>query len=445
MQRKKILLSIILFSILFCISCNKETTTLTPITNTNSPTKSIDMLEPSPTTIPTTNEELFDFIIENWKENTISELYDYTDKELQTLLTVENFTYIFDSLSTIGGNLNSISNKEIITTNEIDTYTCILDFENIQLYLNICLKKVKICSFTYDMFFKHTFEIRYDNNIVEQYFILTNDGYDLNAVYTYIDDGNKHPTTLLIPGSGASDFNETIGLLIPFADIAHGLAKNGINSLRIDKRTLHYTKDAKITDTIWEEYINDFMTALNFLKEQNITNLYLLGHSLGGQIATELAKNDSEIDGIILFNSTARHLADVMSEQYIAIDPSNESTYETYAIMAKESISSNCNGLYYYGTSDYYWASYNELDIIKNIKETKIKTLIINSTYDNQIFIDDITLWQDTFSNYPNITIQIYDDISHFGYKIDTKNTTSLYNKIDFPMELIKEFSSFCR
>lgn len=447
MQRKNFLLFIFMLFILFCVSCNKETTSLLPITNTNSPTETIVTLKPSiiEKTIPTTNEELFDFIIEKWKENDTNELYSYVDQELQNLLNQENFVYLLDNLSTIGGTLNDISKKEKTTMNEIENYTCILDFKNIQLHLNISLKNLKICSFTYDMFFKNTFELRYDNNIVEQYFILTNDGYDLNAVYTYIDDGNNHPATLLIPGSGPSDFNETIGILTPFADIAHGLANNGVNSLRLDKRTLHYTNHAKVTDTIQEEYFKDFSVALNFLKEQNITNLYLLGHSLGGQIATELAKNDSEIDGIILFNSTARHLADIMSEQYIAIDPSNKETYETYAKLAKECVSSSCNGLYYYDTPDYYWASYNQLDIIKNIKETNIKTLMINSTYDKQIFIDDITLWQDTFFNYPNITIQIYDDISHFGYKIDTKNTVSLYNKMDFPIELIEEFCSFCK
>ena len=441
MQRKKFLLSIMLFSILFCISCNNSPNSST-ITNTNTPTKALLTPTPLPTT-PTTNEQLFDFIIEKWKEHNITELYDYADKQLQSLLTLKNFVSVFDNLSMIGGNLNTVSNKEIITSNEVDMYNCILDFENIQLHFNVELKNVKLYSFTYDMFFKHTFEIRYDDNIVEQYFILTNDGYDLNAVYTYIDDDNSHPATLLISGSGPSDFNETIGLLTPFAHIAYGLAENGINSLRIDKRTLHYANEAKITDTIYEEYISDFTTALNFLKEQNITNLYLLGHSLGGQIATKLAKNASEIDGIILFNSTARHLADVLLEQYRAIDPSNQSAYETYTQIAKECISSNCNGYYYYNTPDYYWASYNELDTIKNIKESNINTLIINSTYDNQLFADDIALWETTFSNYPNITIQIYDDISHFGYKIDTNNTTSLYNKIDFPMELIEQFSSF--
>ena len=43
-----------------------------------------------------------------------------------------------------------------------------------------------------------------------------------------------------------------------------------------------------------------------------------------------------------------------------------------------------------------------------------------------------------------NVTIHVYEDMSHFGYKIDTKDTTALYKKADFPVELLEEFAGFC-
>lgn len=78
------------------------------------------------------------------------------------------------------------------------------------------------------------------SNIKEKKFVLKSDGYKLNAAYTYINDGNAHPAVLLIAGSGPSDYDETLGILKPFKDIADGLAKEGINSLRVDKRTFSY-------------------------------------------------------------------------------------------------------------------------------------------------------------------------------------------------------------
>ena len=280
-------------------------------------------------------------------------------------------------------------------------------------------------------------------SIEEKHFVLESNGYKLNAVYTYIDDGNAHPAVLLIAGSGPSDYDETIGVLKPFEDIAQGLAQEGINSLRVDKRTLGYAAEFDIKCGIKEEYLDDCNAAIEYLKSQNITGLYLLGHSLGGQIATELAAHTADIDGMILFNSSARHLADIACDQYSAIDPANKSSYITYADAAKNVTASEAKGYYYYSASDYYWASYNNIDTAQNITKANIRTLIINSKFDKQSFDKDLSLWATLFSNYANIAICVYDDISHFGYKIDTTDPSSIYTQVAFPSEVISAFANF--
>ena len=282
-------------------------------------------------------------------------------------------------------------------------------------------------------------------SIEEKHFVIESNGYKLNAVYTYVDDGNAHPAVLLIAGSGPSDYDETLGTLKPFNDIANGLAKEGINSLRVDKRTFSYAFDFDLKCGIEEEYLDDCNTAIEYLKSQNISGLYLLGHSLGGQIATELAASIEGVDGMILFNSSARHLADIACDQYSAADPVNIESYITYAEAAKNATVSSAKGYYYYSASDYYWASYNQMDIAKNISDANIKTLIINSKFDKQSFVEDIELWQSLFSDSSNISIRVYDDISHFGYKINTTDSTSIYTNVDFPRELIFDFADFIK
>ncbi len=283
------------------------------------------------------------------------------------------------------------------------------------------------------------------SSIEEKHFVLESDSYKLNAVYTYINDGKSHPAVLLIAGSGPSDYDETIGSLKPFKDIAHGLAKEGINSLRVDKRTFSYAADFDIKCGIEEEYLDDCNAAIEYLKSQNISSLYLLGHSLGGQIATELASSNTDIDGMILFNSSARHLADIACDQYSAIDPGNKVSYITYAAAAKNATTSAAKGYYYYSASDYYWASYNQMDIAKNISNANIKTLIINSKFDKQSFDEDLNLWATLFSDSANTSIYVYDDISHFGYKIDTTDPLSIYTQVDFPSEVISAFTDFIK
>ena len=110
-------------------------------------------------------------------------------------------------------------------------------------------------------------------SIEEKHFVLESKGYKLKAVYTYISDGKSHPAVLLIAGSGPSDYDETLGTLKPFKDIANGLAKAGINSLRVDKRTFNYAADFDIKCGIEEEYLEDCNAAIEYLKLQNISGL----------------------------------------------------------------------------------------------------------------------------------------------------------------------------
>lgn len=436
-----------------------ETTTKTPspieettptATETPAPTT-----EATPTTTatpasvtdtkPATNDELFEYIISKWKQGQTEDLYEYADVELSSLLSKDSFTSMFENISNLGGTLNDITNKQVISTDGIATYTADLNFDNITTNLTLAIKDLKICGITYNNHFKHTFEINYDNNITEQYFLLENKGYRLNAVYTYVNDENSHPAVLLIAGSGPSDYNETLGILAPFEDIALGLAENGINSLRVDKRTLNYASDFGNNYGIKDEYLEDCSAAISFLQEQNCSGLYLFGHSLGGQIAAELATTNDDISGILLFNSSARHLADIMCDQYTALDPANITSYTALAESAKHATDATSQGHYYYGVPDTYWASYNQTDTGKSITDTNVKALIINSASDRQIFEADISLWDTLFKDNKNVTIQRFDDISHFGYKIDTSDPAAVYQHMEFPKELITAFTEFIK
>lgn len=272
----------------------------------------------------------------------------------------------------------------------------------------------------------------------------------LDAVYTYVDDGERHPAVLIIPGSGPCDSDGSIGVLKPYEDIAMELASDGVNSLRVEKRTFRYAQSFTQEDGIKQEYLEDMATALAYLREQPQSGeIYLLGHSLGGQIAAELAARDGNIAGVIVFNSSARHLADIAADQFCAANPEKSAEYRRYAATAKSADNSadhgNCRGYYYFGATDYWWASYNQLDVAQSLKKAAVPVLIINSTFDFQSFDTDIELWQQLFGADPLVEIQVWDDISHVGYKIDLRTVDAINKKAEFPDELISEFSAFCQ
>lgn len=282
-----------------------------------------------------------------------------------------------------------------------------------------------------------------ESGVTETAFQLESGEYLLNAVYT---DAGGGSVVLLIAGSGPSDADETVGALKPFADIAEELAERGISTLRVEKRTFRYADTFEITDGIEEEYFEDCRAALQWMREQSSTEkVYLLGHSFGGQIAAVLAENDGGIAGMILWNSTPRHLADVMCDQYVQIDPENKTAYEEFADAAKEASYDTAKGYYYYGASDYYWAGYNRIDVIGSIKSAGIPVLIINSRDDAQIFSEDMQLWQDSLEGDGNVGINLYDGMSHLGYRFDANDQTAYYSTLEFPQELIEDFVFFCK
>ena len=81
----------------------------------------------------------------------------------------------------------------------------------------------------------------------------------------------------------------------------------------------------------------------------------------------------------------------------------------------------------------------------KPLLESGVPVLVINSRADLQIFDTDIEQWQEKLSDADNVTIRIYDDLSHFGYRINAADTAQLYRKADFPEELITDFSEFIK
>lgn len=76
------------------------------------------------------------------------------------------------------------------------------------------------------------------------------------AVITYPAGEGPFPMVVMVHGSGPLDRDESIGPNHPFRDIALGLARRGVASLRYDKRTYAYPASAQAI-SIYDETIDD--------------------------------------------------------------------------------------------------------------------------------------------------------------------------------------------
>ncbi len=142
----------------------------------------------------------------------------------------------------------------------------------------------------------------------------------------------KSPAILLIPGSGPTDRNGNSSLGITtdlLKQIAEELAKNGIASLRFDKRAIkiyaaHWPKDIKEISHYfrWENFVDDASTAFDFLAKQpevDSSRVGILGHSEGAMLSLQI---DSDRRGkpnapkaTILMGSTGRPMGIILHEQ----------------------------------------------------------------------------------------------------------------------------------
>ncbi|MBR4878554.1 MAG: alpha/beta hydrolase, partial [Clostridia bacterium] len=115
--------------------------------------------------------------------------------------------------------------------------------------------------------------------------------YPLDGRLTLPDNlANPVPAVVFVHGSGSSNMDEKVGKLTPFRDLAEGLAKHGIASVRYDKRPYKYgfRMTVKGGITVREEVIEDAILAKKLLESDNRidkNNIFIVGHSMGGMLA----------------------------------------------------------------------------------------------------------------------------------------------------------------
>ena len=157
---------------------------------------------------------------------------------------------------------------------------------------------------------------------------LTAPGPQGNLAGTLTDAGKGSPVVLIIPGSGPTDRdgNNPLGVTAaPYRMLAEGLAKQGVSSVRIDKRGMFGSKAAiadanKVTIA---DYADD---ARAWVKSAQAATgakcVWVLGHSEGSLVALTAGQKPDGICGVISVAGTGRKLGAVMRDQLQA-NPAN--------------------------------------------------------------------------------------------------------------------------
>lgn len=147
---------------------------------------------------------------------------------------------------------------------------------------------------------------------------------------TIVHPATDAPVILVIPGSGPTDRdgNNPLGVrAAPYRLLAEGLAKQGIGTVRIDKRGMFGSRGA-VSDAnavTVADYVRDTGEWVDSIRARTNTRcVWLLGHSEGGLVALAAAQQVDNLCGLILVAAAGRPLGAVLKEQLRA-NPANAS------------------------------------------------------------------------------------------------------------------------
>lgn len=231
------------------------------------------------------------------------------------------------------------------------------------------------------------------------------------------------PGVVLVHGSGASDRNEAIGNCYPFADIAHGLALQGIASIRYDKRTYTYgdtyTQEQVDAMTVQEEVIDDALLAIDALRNApgvDPNAVVLAGHSLGGMLAPRIAQlSDGKVAGVISLAGTARGYLDVVYDQNL--DAATED--KQLAAIKKEyrkveKLDTLKDSETVFGIPVPYLKDLYAHPVEESLQALDVPFLILQGDSDFQMHTEDYKSWQTALEDYaPGAEFHLFEGLNH--------------------------------
>ncbi len=238
------------------------------------------------------------------------------------------------------------------------------------------------------------------------------------------------PAVVLVHGSGPHDRDETIGPNKPFRDLAWGLATQGIVVLRYVKRTKEHGKRMVLEKsvTIKEEVIEDALEAVALLRKQKEVDpkrVFVVGHSLGANVAPRIGMEAVGVAGLVLLAGNSRPLEDLVLEQYTylfslegKLSDENKARLEKIkkqvAKVKGPKLSADTPAAELaLGAPATYWLALRAHDPLATAQRFKKPMLILQGERDYQVTMADLAGWKKALAGRKDVTFKSYPRLNH--------------------------------
>ena len=254
--------------------------------------------------------------------------------------------------------------------------------------------------------------------------------FQLDGILTLPDNITEPvPAVVFVHGSGSSNMDEKVGKMTPFKDLAEGLARHGIASIRYDKRTYKYgfKMARKGGITVKEETIEDAVFAADMLrKDSRIGKIYIAGHSMGGMLAPRIDAEGGNFDGLIIMAGSLRNFEQILKVQFA--DMLSQSKGIKKWILEKQTAKimkgfENLDTIsddeakkrkFGNGVTMYYFKEMESFRADEYLKNCEKPVLIMQGDKDFQCKAEiDFAAYKKLLEGKENVTFHLYENLNH--------------------------------
>jgi alpha-beta hydrolase superfamily lysophospholipase len=225
------------------------------------------------------------------------------------------------------------------------------------------------------------------------------------------------PAVVLISGSGPQDRDEAIGPNRPMLDLACGLAARGVASIRFAKRSVAAPASLHEPLTVDEEFANDAVSAVARLRGApgiDPRRVSIVGHSLGGTIAPDVAARAQPVAGLVLIAAAVRDLGDTVIEQMRHLQQSDTQIASVAAAFARIRSGEARDTEMLLGASAHYWRDLFHRDAAATIVRVGAPALLLLGGCDYQVPEAEERAWRSRIGDRKQVTVTRLAGLNHF-------------------------------